>query len=276
MQEDETCRPGERSTDGEGVGTPVCLEDEKTNRDTKSGGNLEGSISISSLSNFKERKFFMFEDDSGQCRNYVIELGGKVEEFFDVLTITDLVVDRKIDGSVQPVKFNTYSRGKRAINCSAKRFSPRFNVVALKNNISVLTKGEFYQLIQSERAHRSEAQVVQETKQANVRKLKPPFIKVEDQSRRYSPIFREFEKWPGLEIEDDYDSAPERPTYVAVKVEKRVYCEQYVLKSQLEMHCNGEGHKSITRQTGYWNNVDALISKLTSLTELEDKKSRKI
>lgn len=110
--------------------TPVGPEDEESSTDAKRSSKLEGGISISrSMSGFKQRKFFfLFEDDSNQCRNHVIELGRKVEEFFDVLTVTDLVVDRKIDGSPKPAKFNTYSRGERAINCSAKRFSPRFSL----------------------------------------------------------------------------------------------------------------------------------------------------
>ena len=37
-----------------------------------------------------------------------------------------------------------------------------------------------------------------------------------------------------------------------------------MLKSQLEIHCNVERHRSLKRQTGYWDNVDALISKLPS------------
>ena len=59
---------------------------------------------------------------------------------------------------------------------------------------------------------------------------------------------------------------------------KRVYCEyceKSVSKSELEMHRIGERHISTTRQPGYWNNVDALISQLPSLTEFDNKKYRK-
>ena len=112
--------------------------------------------------------------------------------------------------------------------------------------------------------------MVQDRKSEKVRRLKPPFIKVEDQSRKFCPIFKEFERWPALDAEGDHDRVSERAMRVVEKVEKITHCGEYVLKSQLEIHRNGERHRSLTRQTGYWDNVNASISKLPSLTEFED------
>lgn len=95
----------------------------------------------------------MFEDNNSRFRNTVVDLGGKVEEFFDVLKVTDLVVNnRKTACQLVPsVQFNIFSRGQRAIKCSSKYFSSGVSYdakmvreVAEKNNISVYSKSEFF------------------------------------------------------------------------------------------------------------------------------------
>jgi len=67
--------------------------------------------------------------------------------------------------------------------------------------------------------------MVQDPKSAKVRRLKPPFIKVEDQSRNFALIFKEFERWPALDAEGGHDRVSERAMRVVEKVEKRTYCE---------------------------------------------------
>ena len=119
-QEKQTSH-GKRSVDDDGAELPVISEDERSSSNNpKSGSEFKGKISTFNLSKFKERTFFfMFEDEGSRCRNRVVELGGKVEEFFDVRKVADVVVHRKIDGYAPLTKFDTYSRGQRAINCSS-------------------------------------------------------------------------------------------------------------------------------------------------------------
>lgn len=224
--------------------------------------------------------FFMFEDNSCQFRNTVADLGGKVEEFFDVLKVTDLVVSNRktICQPVRSVEFNTYSRGQRAIHRSSKYFSSGVSYdakivdVAEKNNISVYSKNEFLRLVQSEKRNRNElTSKAQRRTRAKIRELKPHFIKVEDKSRRFCPILKEFDKFPTLDVEDGRES--KWALGDARKASKKAYCEhceKHVLDSELELHCKGERHKSIIQQLGYWNNLDAVISKLPSIEKLED------
>ena len=119
-QKEETSH-GERSVDDDGAELPVISEDERSSSNNlKRASEFKGKISTFNLSKLKGRTFFfMFEGEGSRCRNRVVELGGKVEEFFDVRKLTDVVVHRKIDGSAPLAKFNTYSRGQRAINCSS-------------------------------------------------------------------------------------------------------------------------------------------------------------
>lgn len=273
IQEQETSC-GEESGDDDGAKTLVDNQSEGEINERKTNDRAEGNISISKL--FNERTFFfMFEDGSSQCRNRVVDLGGKVEDFFDVVKVTDLVVKRKKGGPLPLAKFtDTYSRGQRALNCSSRGYSPRFTAkivdIALKNKISVHTKEEFDQLVISRKPHRNKTPMMQDRKREKVKKLKPPFIKVEDRSRKFCPIFKEFVKWPTFDVEEDHGRVPEQ--FVVEKMKKRIYCEhceEYVFESQLEMHCDGKRHKSITREEGYWSRVDALISKLPSPEEFE-------
>lgn len=157
--------------------------------------------------------------------------------------MTDLVVGRKKDGSVTPTKL----RSQRAINCSLTSYPLRFTAkvidTALKNRISVHTKDEFDQLIyhvKSERLHRNDHRnkilIMQDQILANVRVLTAPLIKVEDRSRKFRPIFKEFVKWPVLHSEEDLGHAPEQ--VVVEKVEKKTYCErceEYMFKTRYSL-----------------------------------------
>ena len=251
------------------------LQDSEDDDDIKNADKLEGNSSTNcDFSYFKDKAFFlMFEEDDSHCKNIIVGLGGRVQEFFDVQKVTDLVVNNgKSAGQPSSPKFNPYSRGQRAINCCSKKCPPGYTYdakivdISEKNNISVHTKESFFQLAKIEKQNRKKhITSVQRWKHVQVRKLKPPFIKVEDQSGNFRPLFREFDKWPSLELEED---PPKLALCEARRMESKIYCEhcaQYVLKSQLEIHCGGERHQSIVQQPGYWSNVDELISKFPPL-----------
>lgn len=131
----------------------VLSENESFSGSKARSGNFEGNISNQLFPNFKNRTFFfMFEDSNFQFRNTVVDLGGKVEDFFDVLKVTDLVVKSRKTACqlVSSVEFNIYSRGQRAIKSSSKYFSSTDSYdgkivdVADKNDISVYSHaGQF-------------------------------------------------------------------------------------------------------------------------------------
>jgi len=64
----------------------------------------------------------MFEDDGSYYKNIILRLGGRVEEFFGVQKVTDLIVNNcKSVGQPSSPKFNRYSGGQRAFNCCSKK-----------------------------------------------------------------------------------------------------------------------------------------------------------
>ena len=110
---------------------------------------------------------------------------------------------RKKGGPLPLAKFTeACSHAQSALNCSSRSYSPRFTAkivdVALKSKISVNTKEEFDQLVQSRKPHRNKSPMMQDPKYQKLKNLKPPFIKVEDRSRSFCPTFKEFVKWPTL------------------------------------------------------------------------------
>ena len=51
--------------------------------------------------------FLMFEDDGSYCKNIILRLGRRVEEFFVVQKVTDLIVNNcKSVGQPSSPKFN--------------------------------------------------------------------------------------------------------------------------------------------------------------------------
>ena len=72
------------------------LRESEEDDDIKNGDKLEGNSSSNcDFSYFKDKAFFlMFEDDSSHhCKNIIVGRGGRVEEFFNVQKVTDLVVN---------------------------------------------------------------------------------------------------------------------------------------------------------------------------------------
>ena len=105
------------------------LRDIEDDDDKKNGDKLKGNSSTNcDFSYFKDKSFFlMFEDDGNHCKNIIVGLGGRVEEFFDVQKVTDLVVNNcESVGQPSSPKFNQYSRRQRAINRCSKKYPPGY------------------------------------------------------------------------------------------------------------------------------------------------------
>ena len=100
--------------------------------------------------------------------------------------------------------------------------------------------------------------------------LRPPFIKVEDQSRQFRPLVRQFSKWPT--IEDFVVKADKDPLLTRKKHPRKRYCENCsVYFDSLCKHLETDLHKAVIGQQGYYEEVDALIKNMPSLKELVDK-----
>lgn len=110
-------------------------------------------------------------------------------------------------------------------------------------------------------------------KETFVRGLKAPFIKVEDHSRRHSPIFKEFDSWPKI----DFDSpAVWKGGYSRQlkngrrqgRGEMRKFCECcQCYYTDLNSHLESKEHRSFAQNDKNYEAIDKLIKRGHSLDE---------
>ncbi|XP_066298638.1 protein chiffon-like [Branchiostoma lanceolatum] len=120
------------------------------------------------------------------------------------------------------------------------------------------------------------------------KRLRPPFIKVEDMSRLYRPLHHEFTSFPRIYFDADNDCPfdapchrlPSRPScslklkpqtpVTATKPDvQKGYCECCEVHYQegLALHVKGDKHKSFVRDSGNFVKLDGLLATLPSLDE---------
>ncbi|NXJ39316.1 DBF4B protein, partial [Ciconia maguari] len=115
-------------------------------------------------------------------------------------------------------------------------------------------------------------------------KLKPPFLKVEDQSRQFRPFHHQFKSFPDLNFQAPKSSSPFEPlkslsnscrasegekspqsTPVTVPKKKRGFCEccQETFE-ELQKHLQSPQHKQFALDDSQYAPVDRVISQLTN------------
>ncbi|NWH48486.1 DBF4B protein, partial [Fregata magnificens] len=115
-------------------------------------------------------------------------------------------------------------------------------------------------------------------------KLKPPFLKVEDQSRQFRPFHHQFKSFPDLNFLAPKSSSPFEPlkslsnacrasegekspqsTPVTVPKKKRGFCEccQETFE-ELQKHLQSPQHKRFALDDSQYAPVDSVISQLTN------------
>ncbi|KAK3749838.1 hypothetical protein QZH41_015511, partial [Actinostola sp. cb2023] len=118
-----------------------------------------------------------------------------------------------------------------------------------------------------------------------IRKLQVPFIKVEDQSRQYRPLVKEFKEWPLPDFDSPVGTCPfdtprerrdqEPKKRIKDKYQqkdakkqqaKKGYCECCCLHyNSLDVHLKSEHHQSFARKDANYESIDQLISQGPSL-----------
>ncbi|NXC74443.1 DBF4B protein, partial [Anhinga anhinga] len=115
-------------------------------------------------------------------------------------------------------------------------------------------------------------------------KLKPPFLKVEDQSRQFRPFHHQFKSFPDLNFQSPRSSSPFEPLKslsnacrasegeksprsipVTVPKKKRGFCEccQETFE-ELQKHLQSPQHKQFALDDSQYVPVDSVISQLTN------------
>ena len=105
------------------------------------------------------------------------------------------------------------------------------------------------------------------------RGLRPPFIKVEDHSRRHSPIFKEFDSWPSIDLDSptvwkggDRWQLKNGRKQQPEKIRKFCECCQCYY-TDLNSHLESKEHRSFAQNDNNYEAIDKLIKRGRSLNE---------
>ena len=111
------------------------------------------------------------------------------------------------------------------------------------------------------------------TDSARVRKLKPPFLKIEDRSRLYKPLVLEMKEWPDPEKFLLEQQPSQRATAKQAKKHKinSQYCGLCNCSfTTMAAHLDSSIHRNNAADDSKWENVDNLIRQLPTLHEFEE------
>ena len=138
----------------------------------------------------------------------------------------------------------------------------------------IISVPEFKKNILTEIATSKEKEsIAAEPKQerAIVRSLKPPFIKVEDHSGRYRPLFKEFDVWPSFDFESstDYDVGGNRKEKNHTRKQEIVrFCECCECHfTNFDEHLQSKQHRSFAENDQNYESLDKVIKRGPSLDD---------
>ena len=219
-----------------------------------------------------ETVFLYFDSNTPESRQHDIRKqlrfqGASVSQFFDK-KVSVVLANKGAAKNISCEKglFNqrTLSRGASMVRQALERNSNK----GIKTN----EKSKFIQ-----RAEMNGIRVVYiEDVRLGVRTLRPPFLKVEDHSRKYRPLILEMTKWPNLEDMFRDDSTCNETVYEQKKQEINKYCglcKQYF--TNYKMHINSSLHQKNAKDDAKWKHVDMLIARGPTLVEMEERLLRK-
>lgn len=190
---------------------------------------------------------------------------------------THLITDRQ--RNVQPErvakalrKFSPYSRpactDKKALSSTNNSQRDIFTK-ALALNVEIVPPQTVRSVLDA--THRS-TNVRKKVIKVQCRKLKPPFIKVEDQSRKYRPLVKEFSQWPAIESQTNKSFSNKNTVLLKEKANFCENCNVFIHHKDLNSHLKSDLHQNIyISHEGYYDAVDNAMQNIPTLEEFVEK-----
>ena len=116
-----------------------------------------------------------------------------------------------------------------------------------------------------------------------IRRLKPSFIRVDDQSGRYRPLILEFKEWPVINYNSNHHGSPfdtkgedmHADREMISRKPKRQYCECCrVFFDDMQVHLGSKQHIDFATNPDNYKDLDALIAKYPFEKYLDDVKKK--
>lgn len=152
--------------------------------------------------------------DLKKINEWLGHLGSTVSAFLNKhvdIIISDQQFFRKATDGDDSYKQKNNTRSASILDMAQKRNqlgSSSIGRIASKWNIKVFMYTDILKLMKSVNFKVQKPNPTQTGKSSNVKSLRAPFIKVEDQSRLYRPLYKEFKSFPYLDFETVISSTP--------------------------------------------------------------------
>lgn len=226
---------------------------------------------------------FLFLNSSTQTTRQIREFikfhGGHIFNFLDK-KVDAIIIDKTLLRKTTDLKLPKpkFTRSQQMVDKANKK-SGSFSVesFAAKWSIPIIDYKEILYHCKTD-FHQQDKSI-----RYNVKKLQAPFIKVEDQSRKYRPEFVEFKSFPFMDITVPMSCSPFDTWYkqnsaankdlISIKRDqqnKQYFCELCGEKyAELQSHLDTAEHKHAAMDNDRYAGVDALIKQGVSLKDFE-------
>lgn len=230
----------------------------------------------------KKKSFYLDFDgqkDNEGLSSLLIKLGGQLATFLS--NKVDFIVKKPSKTKLKLFpRNNTILRQTRAMDMIVKSKKKEFEgssytvEIAKKWNIKILiyedTCRELKQLLKqlNTKAENTEEMAISRGCEIKTRRLRDPFIKVEDISGVYRPCYKEFEKFPSINLESNVGVCPfddpvvshNRPSN-AGEDRKVKFCECCnVTYTDLTTHLSSRQHQDFATDDSNYARIDAFIA----------------
>ena len=238
-----------------------------------------------------KKVYLQTSQDSDTLVKDINSLGGTVCQFLssrvDIVVVDSFDQISKQEENVLPCKQGSRAQMlvTKALKSTKQLLQKSFEEKAQQFGFEIVLVSEFRKKLSEMAIHKKRDFTAKPEKQQKqdqdifVRSLKPPFIKVEDHSRNYMPLVKEFDVWPSF----DFDSSTEdngkeggrqRKNYLAKNVIMS-FCECCEIHfTNLEDHLKSKQHREFAENDKNYESLDKLIKKGPSLEDFSKKSKR--
>lgn len=242
------------------------------------------SESFTPLQLFGKRVFLVLNSSKNSTRkiqDFVKSHGARVVNFLQ-RNVDVIIMDMTL--RKPPTLPQTATRSKKLIEMSLKKHSPSsMESFASKWKIPII---DHRKVLYHCKTFLYPNKVCAKTQKRQQKKLRAPFIKMEDHSRKYRPEFVEFQSFPFIDTtvpgpNSPFDTwyeqnASKKKDFVNGKGNQQYFCELcHENYTVLESHLETLKHKQAAEDDSLFAGVDALINRGVSLNEFVQRMTEK-
>ena len=223
-------------------------------------------------------------ETSAKIKRFLSECGAHSTEFLDK-SVDAIIVDKRIRREKLSTPSNaSQSRASRMINATSgkvKLGSSSFEEISKRWNIPIYDSKMLLKGCQLQHSNIKVERTAHKT--SKVRKLKAPFIKVEDRSHKYRVDFVEMQTVPFLDLDSEgtkspfetwyLENVPNRNQRKSISAATCELCQGTY--HDLDSHLVSSRHTAAAKDESRFKDIDKLIARGTTFKEFKMKTEEK-